>query len=355
MSTNPIDYRKNYLRTVRFENPDFVPMFFIFNDACYHKYEQDWIFDMMESHPFLFPNFVRPQGHFTPSYLPYSRKDHLYTDDFGCVWKTVMDGIVGVVVEHPLADLDALDSYIFPDPEKCTGIGPINWSEEKARIDRLKEQGQPAIGGLRHGHTFLQLCDIRGYENLLMDMFDEEPRLTQLIGGLEEFNLGIVKQYLAIDLDVMTFAEDLGMQIGPMLSPELFRKYIKPSYKRLMAPAREMGKIIHMHSDGDIRTLVADLIDGGVDVVNLQDLVNGVDWIADNLAGKICVDLDIDRQSIIAHGTPKQIDSHIREAVEKLGSKKGGLMMCHGLYPGVPECNAEALMDAMERFAFFYS
>jgi uroporphyrinogen decarboxylase len=147
----------------------------------------------------------------------------------------------------------------------------------------------------------------------------------------------------------------LGMQIGPVLSSIHFRKYIKPSYQRIVAPAREAGCIVHMHSDGDIRALVDDLIDVGFDVLNLQDLVNGIDWIRANLSGRVCVDLDIDRQRITYAGTPRQIDALIREEVESLGSKQGGLMMIYGLYPGVPLANAGALMDAMERFMGYYA
>ena len=140
-----------------------------------------------------------------------------------------------------------------------------------------------------------------------------------------------------------------------MVSPADFRKYIKPSYERLMKPARERGVPVHMHSDGDIRDLVDDLIDGGVEIMNLQDLVNGIDYIAGRLAGKTCVELDIDRQNITVFGTPKDIDNHIRHAVETLGCKEGGLMMCYGWYPGTPIENAAAVMDAMEKYSSFFS
>ena len=70
-----------------------------------------------------------------------------------------------------------------------------------------------------------------------------------------------------------------------------------------------------MHSDGDIRSLADDLLDGGVDVLNLQDLVNGVSWIREHLKGRVCIDLDIDRQSVTRFGTPAQIDRLIREEV----------------------------------------
>lgn len=109
-----------------------------------------------------------------------------------------------------------------------------------------------------------------------------------------------------------------------------------------------------MHSDGDIRLLADDIIDGGVDALNLQDLVNGVDWIAENLKGRVCIDLDIDRQKITPYDTPAQVNALIRDEIAKLGSKDGGLMMIYGLYPGVPLENVRAVMDAMEKYAFYY-
>jgi hypothetical protein len=67
------------------------------------------------------------------------------------------------------------------------------------------------------------------------------------------------------------------------------------------------------------------------------------------------VDLDIDRQVVTPRGTPADIDRLIRTEVETLGSRKGGLLLIYGLYPGVPLRNAAAVMDAMERYAGFYA
>jgi hypothetical protein len=97
------------------------------------------------------------------------------------------------------------------------------------------------------------------------------------------------------------------------------------------------------------------MVVSGVEVVNLQDRVNGIDWIAGRLAGQVCIDLDIDRQEVTVNGRPEDIDALIREEVSKLGRREGGLMMIYGLYPGVPLANAAALMDAMERYASFFS
>ena len=346
--------RDNILKSVRFEYPDYIPMSFHINAACWHHYDQNTLQDLMEAHTFLFPHYHR-QEVVRPSYGLNQRKAEPYIDPWGCGWETTDDGITGTVLHHPLDNWSKLEGYTPPDPGKTDGTFPIDWRHIRTQVKQHKLAGRLVVGGLPHGHTFLRLQDIRGYENLIFDMLDEEPNLPTLINMVENFNHQFVLNWLECEPDIMSYPEDLGMQVGPMLSPRSFRKYIKPVYKRLMKPSRDRGCIVHMHSDGDIRTLVDDLIDGGVEVINLQDLVNGIDWIAAKFAGRTCIDLDIDRQNITVRGTPAQIDDLIKEEVQKLGRKEGGLTMVYGLYPGVPIENIEALMDAMEKYATFYS
>ena len=343
--------RENLLKAIRFETPDYIPMTFHINAACWNHYDQNALLDLIAEHPFLFPDFQKPALPVIPQYDANARADRPYTDDFGCVWKTAMDGIVGSVLEHPLADIGRYETYRFPDPEHSTGLGPVDWVAFEREIAAQKAAGQMTYGDLRHGHTFQQLCDIRGYMDTLMDLTDEEPEVLELLERLCQFNLAQINHFLAADVDIIRIPEDLGMQMGPMISPSLFREYIKPLYQRMLKPVRQAGKIIHMHSDGDIRSLVDDIIEGGVDIINLQDLVNGVDWIGGKFREKTCVDLDIDRQRITPFGTPAQIHNHIRNCIETIGCKEGGLMMIYGLYPGVPLENVKALMDAMTQYA----
>lgn len=346
--------KSNLYRAIFFEKPDMIPVTFAVNPACWHHYPQDWLCEQMERHPILFPGFTAPRLPYTPEYALCARRDAPYVDDFGCRWQTTDDGITGTVVGHPLADWSAFEGYQFPDPQRCTGIGPIDWPSVRRDVARRRARGEFVTGGLRHGHTFLQLSDLRGYANLMYDMADGEPHLMELIERLEAFNHAIVRNYLDMGVDMVSFPDDLGMQSGPMVSPAHFRRYIKPSYSRMMRSARDRGVPVHMHSDGDIRALCDDLVDSGVTVINLQDLVNGIDWIAARFKGRVCVDLDIDRQRVTCMGTPADIDRLVRSEVEALACPDGGLMLVFGLYPGTPRANVEALMDALERYSQRY-
>jgi hypothetical protein len=350
------EQRDNLLRTVRFNHPDYIPMTFHINDACWEHYPREALLDLMEAHPFLFPDFDRATVPACPAYPPYASSAAPFTDPWGCVWETTMDGLMGVVTHHPLANWDDFAGYEAPDPQVTTHWGPIDWNAAAESMGPAIAQTCIKNGEIGHNHTWLRLIDIRGYENVLFDMADGEPRLRQLLDMLDHFNLGLVRNYIQrVGAQWIGFAEDLGMQHGPMLSPADFRSYIQPSYRRLMQEARDAGCVVHVHADGDVRLLVDDLLDCGVDVLNLQDLVNGIAWIKDHLQGKVCLDLDLDRQDVTVHGSPKDVDELVYREIRELGSPAGGLMMIYGLYPGVPLENAAAVMDAMTKYATFYS
>jgi hypothetical protein len=345
---------ENTLRAIRFERPEHIPIIFWINPACWHHYPHDSLFELMAEHRLLFPDFTAEDA-VLPEPAPWERAGEPYVDDWGCTWETMDDGITGSVTKHPLANWGALEGYTAPEPAKSNGMAAVDWSEIEEKIRAATAAGKYGVGSLEHGHAFMRLSYLRGYERLLFDMADGDPRLGQLIEMVEEFSMGIVQRYVDLGAAVMRYPEDLGMQVGPMVSPEHFKKYIKPIYKKLMAKAHKAGCLVHMHSDGDIRDLTEDLITSEVDALNLQDLVNGIDWIAENLKGRICIDVDIDRQQVTRFGDPESIDKLIRLEVEKLGSREGGLMMIYGFYPGVPLENARAIMDAMEQYADFYS
>lgn len=92
----------------------------------------------------------------------------------------------------------------------------------------------------------------------------------------------------------------------------------------------------------------------GVDIANPQDLCNGIDNLANRIKGKACIQLDIDRQSVIPLGTRKEIDELIEEEVRKLGSPKGGLEFVAGIYPPTPPGNIDALFEALEKYRTYW-
>lgn len=350
-----MNHRQNTLRAYRFQKPEWIPIATGYPSMMWQHYAAADLQELMKSHPILFPGY-RPGD--PRENRVETRPDLIagkaYTDYWGCVWETAHTGMVGHVTHHPLAEWKDFDRFQPPDPQKTDGLLALDWHDlERAAADCRKEDWLFALY-LPHGHTFLRLLDLHGYEAVMMDMADGEPHLWQLLQMLEEFNLELLRRFIRLQPDIIGVPEDLGMQDRLMISPSHYRKYIKPSYMKMTSLIKQNGILVHEHTDGYMMQIVDDLIEAGGDILNLQDLVNGIDNIARTLKGRLAIDLDIDRQSITVRGTPKDIDDHIRECVVKLGSPQGGLALAYQPWPPTPLENIRATWNAMEKYCDYY-
>lgn len=350
--------RENLIRAYTFNKPDTIPIAFGYGHECVKYYDMNELENLMEAHKILFPNFEKGKIDYKNfEYAPEQISGIDFIDSYNCVWRTITDGMIGAVTKHPLSNWENLNDYTWPDPAKCNGIIDMttSWGELKEEYAKAHMRGELTGVSLEHGHTFLRLEYLRGYQNLIFDMHDDEPLLQEIIKGVENFSLGRVDRLLELNPDIFFVPEDLGMQSSPMLSPNMFRKYIKPTYKKIADKIKQSNSLLHMHSDGYIMDLIDDLIDCSMDAINMQDLVNGIDNIAKHIKGRVAIDLDIDRQNITINGTPKDCDDLIHEAVDKLGSKEGGLSLVYQMWSPTPTENANAIMDAMEKYCTYYS
>lgn len=340
--------RENRLRAYRFESPAYIPARVGFWGSCFLEevYDQDQLWEMIEAFPRVTDGRTRPRS-YPPTFPPWATTGERYTDPFGCVWVTHQDGATGQAVEHPIDDWSKLAAWEPPSPGQSNGKAFVDWDDVLADLDRKKRAGELAIARLDHGHTFLRLVDLVGYERLLYAMADGAPELRTLVDTLADYNAAIVDRLVGARPDVVAFPEDLGMQVGPMLSPADFRTWIAPVYERLMAPAKAAGCVVHMHSDGDLRTLLPDLCRCGVEVINCQEDCNTLAWLKAELKGSIAIDLCLSAR-VIATAEPGELREYILRCADELASPAGGLSLGCQLPPGVPWDNIETLFATLD-------
>ncbi len=331
-----------------------MPTWVAISGASWNQLRDD-LEDVCERHPTIFPGFKPGERDFAA--LPYAdayRANESFTDAWGCVWDSAIDGIEGIVSEFPLEDWDALDSYQVPDPLATGDRGPVDWEARLKGVADAKAAGNLTRGGTPHGYIFMRLYYLRGFDNLMLDMATDEPRLQTLIDMLVAHNKIIIDQWLGAGVDVVEFAEDLGTQTASCIGPKHFAKWMTPAYSQLMQPAKDSNALVGLHSDGYIMDIMDELLVAGVDIINPQDLCNGIDNLAREVKGRACIRLDIDRQKIVPFGTRAEIRDLIEEEVRKLGSPQGGLEMVAGIYPPTPAENVDALCDALEEFRTYW-
>ncbi len=346
--------RDNYLRCARFEGPDWIPCSIGALPAGW-KALREGLLQVALKYPELFGQ-LNPEG-WDYDAMPFRYGAGIdYTDNWGVVWRTELDGVIGIPQYHPLADLSKIDEYTPPDPltmDPMYGSRDLE-EDEIARIRRQKEAGE--LAGSGWGTFFERLQELVGMENLLLNMAREEnPPLQRVVDMVAGFNYTLTRAVLdRVTPDVMGTGDDLGSQRAALVSPRTFRRWLKPGYTKCMQAARAAGCEVAMHSDGYLLELVDDLIDAGLTILNPQVGPNTLAGIEETMKGRLCISLDLDRQHILPQGTPQEVRDHVREAVQVLGSPRGGLMLQAEINADVPLRNVEALAEAMREYGTYY-
>ncbi len=343
--------RENCLRAIDFRYPERIPATISVSWPVWNIYRES-LEEVAERYKHLFPGFRR-------GFIQYEKKggvvheERSFTDPFGCVWFFSIKGYQGQVVGHPLEDWSAWNTYSFPDPDEglpVEGGGLIPWERVYESMDRAREAGELVVAGMPHGFFFQRLYYLRGFTNLMKDFVRKPPQIYELIEALTEYNLELVDRLLRYpEVDVVSFGDDLGTQTRMPISPSMFREFIFPGYHPIFSRVRSRGTRVRLHTDGHVAEVFDQLLEAGVSVLNIQDRVNGLENIA-RLKGKVCIDLDIDRQRLIPLGTPADIEVYVKEVIDTLGSERGGLMLYAEVHPPTPLENIVALAEALTKY-----
>jgi len=344
--------RENFIRNIRRQGPEWMPCHVFLSGGIWWELREA-LEEIVLRHPVLFPHYKKGDmdlDHWEPA----QRVGVARRDPWGCLWQYEQDGLEGIVIEHPLDDWAKFDGFTAPDPMRYSDTGDYDWPNMRAEIETKRARGEFAAVSLPHGYFLMRLWYLRGFENLMIDIATDEPKLHALIDMLVERNNVIVRQFIEAGAEGISYGEDLGTQTASIISPRDFRKWVVPAYKRMMDPAKRAVLIIETHSDGYIMELVDDMLASGCDVLNPQDLCNGIDNIARTMKGRCCIRLDVDRQKIVPFGTPAEIHELIEEEVRTLGAPEGGLEMVAGIYPPTPIENIEAVCAAFEKWRTFW-
>ncbi len=338
----------NFLKTIYFDYPEWVMCHVSLMPATWLKYGEE-LEELVLAHPRVFPDYKRDERGFgytdNPLYQPGR-----HTDCWGTVWENIERGLDSIPVHYPLTNWDDLENYTPPDPLKDDLFGPReDWDEVRRRFEEAKARGDLAMATLPHGFMYMRLFYLRGFDNLMLDIALEDPRLWKLIEMVESYNRTTVAKYLSLGAEYIHAGDDLGLQKSLPMSPEAWRKYIKPSYMRIFQPFREADLPVGLHTDGHILEIIPDLIEAGVRLLNPQLRANGLEGLQRMAKGKVALYQDLDRQ-LFPFATPSEIYDHIGEVFEALYMPEGGLVIYAECEPDVPLENIDAICTALEEF-----
>ena len=281
------------------------------------------------------------------------QKPHMF--NFDQIHWPFVDGIPDDLSNLP----EILANEIMWNIPKPPNLATTTMDELAEAAKRLRESTDraiiaPGIGRLMETGQYLCRND-----NFLLMLAAEPENVHRLLDRLLEIYLPQLEQYvLAVGsyVDVIRFGDDLGMQSGPQISPEMYREFFKPRHAILWKKVKELSNAkVALHCCGGIRPLLEDLIDAGLDAINpVQTSAAGMDPIElkSEFGDRLCFwGGGCDTQSVLPRATPDEVRKHVLERL-KIFSPNGGFIFAqvHNITAEVPPENVIAMFDAVADF-----
>jgi uroporphyrinogen decarboxylase len=334
--------RERVIRAIEFGGPDRPPISHGILPAAQYKYGEA-LDEILAAVKEDFGWHLLPDT--PPAELPALYRLGRNYDDFGTLWDVPVAGVLGIPWEWPLADWSRYDGFRWPEFE----AGPPKWRLYSGHMAGRSEDYYARGAWITF---FEQMQQLRGMENLMVDLAEGSREVYRLRDDLLAFNLRYIDKWLDFEYDGLHFADDWGDQKSLLISPELWRKFFKPVYKSMFEKVTGAGMHVHFHSDGSIRDIIPDLLDLGVKVLNCQANIIGLEELKKGFAGKVCFRTDLDRQRIVPFGAPQDVKRHVRTVFDSLGTQKGGIIACGEIGPETPLANIRAMYEAFQSYAY---
>ena len=273
-----------------------------------------------------------------------------FLDSFNQVWiQTYPYFSAGAGLLENAKEINEIESLVnWPDtslPKWTAGVAD--------RAAALADAGEHfIIGRMVIGHGPFQLAsDLRGTSNFMMDMALNPDFATALLERVTDTITKLTTNYLKATnghLDMIELpGDDYASNINLIISPAMFRQFIKPCIARMAAAIREIQPDIKimLHSDGAIVKLIPDFIELGIDVLHPLEPVKGMDVAA--VKQEFGTDVAFVGGIDISHAMPGTI-ADVRKDVERcweILAPGGGYMLapCNHLQADVPPENVVEL------------
>jgi uroporphyrinogen decarboxylase len=203
------------------------------------------------------------------------------------------------------------------------------------------------------------LFNLFGIEKTLMNMALAPELIDAASDKIKEFTVEFTRRSLEAGkglADIYFHGDDFSTQKGLMISPDQWRRFLKPTFKAVFELVKSYDMKVWFHSCGQFRPVLGDLVDIGMDVwETVQTHLEGNEpevlkrEYGKDIAffGAICT------QHTLPHGSVEEVRKEVRERIAVLG--KGGGYICggdHGIMPDVPIENIVALIDEARKFKF---
>ena len=278
-----------------------------------------------------------------------------YRDEWGVTWRTVEYKTrfgVGKYTEpfgHPLSDDSDLDAYSPPDPNR-----PELYVEAERTVRDFHSDYW--IVGVTPTTIFECAWALRGYEQLMIDMAADSEKANRVMDFPFHYHMAVTQKLVRLGVDMIWLGDDVGGQMTMLVSPKMWRTYLKPRMAQLIDSLRIINPQVKIayHTDGVVYPIIPELIEIGIDILNpIQPMAMDPVKLKNDFGDRLCFWGSMDIQQTLPFGTPDDVKDEVLLRLRTIG-RGGGLLIgpTHNLQLDTPLENFWAMTNTIQQTSY---
>ena len=251
------------------------------------------------------------------------------------------------------ATVDEVAAWPFADP------GNFNYDRIEKVIDSFPDMsfhcGDPGIACIINTCGFL-----RSMEQVFIDLITDDEAGLLLMDKLMDQHYGLMRRTLEAGkgkIDFMWMGEDLGTQIAPLISMEIFRKHIRPRQQKFFDLAKEFGVPTLLHTCGSSSWAYNDYIEmglTGVDTLQPEAANMSPEYLKKTFGGRLVFHGCISTTGALSFGTPDDVEADCRKTLEIMMPGGGyAFSPTHCLQDNTPLENVIRMYESVHRYGWY--
>jgi uroporphyrinogen decarboxylase len=248
-------------------------------------------------------------------------------------------------VAHPISGMRDLAELRIPDPDAEYRFDAIKtamrrFGDERAVIIRLRD-------------VFSQPRDLMGFSDFLAGFYTEPDLIQELMRISVDYNTRLAENARELGGQIVVVGDDIAGSDGLLISPEMYRQSVYPHFRRLVSNFKRLGYLVIKHTDGDIMSIMDDLVNSGIDCIDPIDPLGGMDigTIKSRYGRRLAIKGNVDCVKTLVSGSIGDVRNAVKACIRAAGHGGGYILSSsNSIHAGVAPELYRAFLDARIEF-----
>jgi len=271
--------------------------------------------------------------------------EETFLDDWGRIWRKSEHTQVTYYLKGTIKSLDDLETFSPPDPHDYKRLRTLE------RLIKINKAKMAIIGGVHDAFEIPSM--MRGLDNFLFDYYRNPEFAEKLIEMSIKYNLELEKAIIDLGVDALVTGDDYAYRKGPLMSPEHFKRFIKPHLKRIVDASHKSSMPIIKHTDGYLWPILDDIVDTEADAlhpIEPQARMSLKD-VKETYGDRICLVGNVDVSSILPLGTVEETITEVKRCLKEAAGGGGYILSSsNSIHDSVKPENFRAMIEAAKKY-----